>query len=233
MTRKGNAELLAGCARGEQESWDEIVERYGRLVSSVVRSHRMNDVDAEDVRQLTWFRLVQNVDRIRDPERVGDWLATVARRESLKVVTRGKRLVMVGDSETLDGLSGHGESPEQITLRAQSGEEVLRAIGTLSEQCRGVLLLALDDPPASYEEISAALSMSVGSVGPIRTRCLRRLRRVLAAVEAGERVPVAAGCVSCPAAPEPADVSGPRRPAALVRRGREAGVFEAGQAGQE
>ncbi|MFD0024911.1 RNA polymerase sigma factor [Streptomyces sp. NPDC058382] len=222
MARKGNAEILAGCERGEQAAWDEMVDRFGRLIWSVIRGYRMNDVDAEDVRQLTWFRLVQNVSRIRDPERVGDWLATVARRESIKAVTRGKRLVMVGDSETLEGLSGHHESPEQITLRAHHNEEVHRAVSTLSEQCRGVLTLALEDPPASYEEISASLSMTVGSVGPIRTRCLRRLRRVLAAAEAGEPLPPVSACVRCPAGRAGAEVSVPRRRADLVGEGPEA-----------
>ncbi|MEW1691674.1 RNA polymerase sigma factor [Streptomyces sp. NPDC091265] len=222
MARKGNAEILAGCERGEQAAWDEMVDRFGRLIWSVIRGYRMNDVDAEDVRQLTWFRLVQNVSRIRDPERVGDWLATVARRESIKVVTRGKRLVMVGDSETLEGLSGHHESPEQITLRAYRKEEVLQAIGTLSEQCRGVLRLALEDPPASYEEISSTLSMTVGSVGPIRTRCLRRLRRALSDTEDGEWQPQGRACVRCPADRTDAEVSVPGRPADLVGEGPEA-----------
>ncbi|MCY0954264.1 RNA polymerase sigma factor [Streptomyces sp. H27-S2] len=229
MPRKGNAELVARCSRGDQDAWDEMVERFERLVWSVVRSHRLNDVDAEDIRQLTWLRLVQNIDRIRDPDRIGDWLATVARRESLKVLVRGNRLVMVGDSETLDGLSGHSESPEQITLRAQHREETLRAIDTLSEQCRGVLMLALADPPASYGEISTALSMSVGSVGPIRTRCLRRLHRLLAASEA-ERAPQELLRTGCRTASIHPDVSGPRHVKALVRGGR---APAAGQAGQE
>lgn len=233
MPRKGNAELLAGCSRGDQDSWDEMVERFGKLVWSVVRSHRMNAVDAEDVRQLTWLRLVQNIDRIRDPDRIGDWLATVARRESLKVLVRGNKIVTVGDSDTLDGLSGRSESPEQIILRAQRREETLRAIGTLSEQCRGVLMLALADPPASYDEISTALSMSVGSVGPIRTRCLRRLHRLLAA-EDGERLPQELLRARCGAtASTHPDVSGPRRVKALVGGGRETAARQAGQAGQE
>ncbi|MFE6285161.1 RNA polymerase sigma factor [Streptomyces sp. NPDC057877] len=181
---KGNAELLAGCARGEAEAWDETVDRFGRLVWSVARSHRVSRCDAEDVRQLTWFRLMQNVHRIRDPERLGDWLATVARREAIRAASRDRRLVMVGDSEALESLvghreDGHHESPEQITLRADRRREVARALESLSEQCRGVLLHALQDPPPSYQEIAAALAMPVGSVGPIRTRCLRRLRRAL------------------------------------------------------
>ncbi|MFE1339427.1 MULTISPECIES: RNA polymerase sigma factor [unclassified Streptomyces] len=201
MPAKGNAELLAGCARGEAEAWDETVDRFGRLVWSVARSHRVSRVDAEDVRQLTWFRLMQNADRIRDPDRLGDWLATVARREAIKAATRDRRLVHVGDREVLESLldrhRGPHESPEQITLRADRGREVRRALDGLSEQCRELLLRALQDPPASYQEIAAALAMPEGSVGPIRTRCLRRLRRALdqAAAEPG---PAPAGCARCP-----------------------------------
>ena len=32
------------------------------------------------------------------------------------------------------------------------------------------------EPPLSYREISDALGMPIGSIGPKRARCLRRLR---------------------------------------------------------
>ncbi|MFH0245600.1 RNA polymerase sigma factor [Streptomyces sp. HK10] len=198
MSGQRNADLLSGCIQGEQEAWEELVERFGRLVWSVVHKYRLSPADAEDVRQLTWFRLVQNVHQIRDPERLGDWLATVARRESIKISTRGKRLVLVGDSDVLDVFTGHGESAEQITLRAHRNAEVMNAIEGMSEQCRNILLMTLCDPPASYEHVSTALSMSIGSVGPIRTRCLRRLRRALAEADAGEE-PRTVDCTGCPA----------------------------------
>ncbi|MER6349243.1 RNA polymerase sigma factor [Streptomyces sp. NPDC001595] len=201
---KPNAELLAGCARGEAEAWDETVDRFGALVWTVARSHRVSPAEAEDVRQLTWFRLMQNVDRIRDPDRLGDWLATVARREAIKAATRARRLVMVGDSETLEHLvdrrAGHHESPEQITLRADHARELRRAIDTLSPQCRDVLRHALQDPPPSYQDLATALSVPVGSIGPIRTRCLRRLRRALEhTAPRTDPPPPTPGCADCPA----------------------------------
>ncbi|MFD7300824.1 RNA polymerase sigma factor [Streptomyces pharetrae] len=216
---KGNAELLADCARGEPEAWDETVDRFGALVWTVARSQRVSRAEAEDVRQLTWFRLMQNAHRIRDPDRLGDWLATVARREAVKAAGRARRLVTIGDTETLEYLvdhrRGHHESPEQITLRADRDRELLRAIDTLSPQCRDVLLHALQDPPPSYQDLSAALAVPVGSIGPIRTRCLRRLRRALDAPAPAENP--TRGCTGCPAAtaepaaPPPREGRGERR----------------------
>ena len=47
-----------------------------------------NDANVAEVCQTTWLRLVENLDRIEQPERIGAWLATTSRRESLRIATR-------------------------------------------------------------------------------------------------------------------------------------------------
>jgi RNA polymerase sigma factor (sigma-70 family) len=203
MSTPTNAALLAACKLGDQDAWEQIVERFGRLIREVVSRYRMSAADAEDVRQLTWFRLVQNVGRIRDPERLGDWLATVAKREALKMLMRGNRLVLVSDLESLEPRSVRADGPEQMVVRAERLANIRAAMDSLSPQCQAMLEFVLADPPPSYEEIAEAMSMTVGSVGPIRTRCLRRLRRVLALMSDPEEpppTPVAMPCSNCPPA---------------------------------
>jgi RNA polymerase sigma factor (sigma-70 family) len=203
MSTPTNAELLAACQRGEQDAWEQTVNRFSRLIWEVIRGYRLSTADAEDVRQLTWYRLIQNVSRIRDPERLGDWLATVAKREALKSLMRGNRLVLVSDVETLERPSSVSENPELAVIRAERMEDVRAAVATLSPQCQAMLELVLADPPPSYEEIAAAMSMAVGSVGPIRTRCLKRLRRALALVSDPDDLPPAPQarpCADCPPA---------------------------------
>jgi RNA polymerase sigma factor (sigma-70 family) len=189
MNSSPNSELLARCAQGEQAAWDTMVERFTRLIGSVLRSYRLSAADTEDIHQLTWLKLVQNVDRIRDPDRLGTWLATVARREAVKVVNRRRQTVVTGDSEFLDSHAGQDDSPEQLLIAAERGRHVQGALGCLSGQCQELLKLAMADPPASYDEIAAVLGISMGSVGPIRTRCLRRLKQALALQETLQEVP--------------------------------------------
>jgi DNA-directed RNA polymerase specialized sigma24 family protein len=50
------------------------------------------------------------------------------------------------------------------------------AYETLPEPCRQLLRILMADPPPSYADVSEALSMPIGSIGPTRARCLRRLR---------------------------------------------------------
>src|SRR6059058_4121041 len=84
-------ELVRGAAAGDQAAWEEIVDRFAGLVWATARAHRLSRDDAADVAQTTWLRLVENLDRIQHPERLGAWLATTARHVSLRVISRGGR----------------------------------------------------------------------------------------------------------------------------------------------
>src|ERR1700736_5759838 len=88
---------LKAAAAGDATAWDALVGRYSNLVWAVARGHRLNAADAADVSQTTWLRLVEHLDRIEQPERVGAWLATTARRESLRVLRMAGRQIPNGD----------------------------------------------------------------------------------------------------------------------------------------
>jgi RNA polymerase sigma factor (sigma-70 family) len=171
--------LVASAAGGSQAAWDGLVERFGNLVWSVARSHNLTDADAADVSQTTWLRLVENLGRIRDPERVGSWLASTARHECLRILRRAGRTISVADESELDA-----EAPapplDSTLLTTERDAALWRAFARLGERCRMLLRLLMADPPASYEEISAATGSPIGSIGPTRARCLDQLKRHVA-----------------------------------------------------
>lgn len=173
------ANLLGLAAAGDQRAWTSIVDRYAPLVWSVARSFRLSAADAADVHQATWLRLVEQVDSIRDPERLGAWLATTARREALALLRRASRDLPMSDLHSLE--PSPKDVPEQNLdsdlLRRERDEDLWRAVGRLPGNCQNLLRLLLIDPPPSYSEVSAALDIPVGSIGPTRARCLDHLRR--------------------------------------------------------
>src|SRR3954465_8647103 len=79
-------ELLQRIGDRDPTAWDEILHRYGKLVSATVRSFRLQEADASDAVQMTWLRLAENAHRVRFPERLGGWLATTARHECLYIL---------------------------------------------------------------------------------------------------------------------------------------------------
>ena len=168
-------DLIQRAADGDQAAWDEIVERFSGLVWSTARAHRLTQAEAADVAQTTWLRLIENLDRIHDPERLGGWLATTARRECLRHIRLRGREVMIDDDSYFEAPAD--ETADSTLITQERDGALRRGFARLSERCQALLrMLAAPESP-SYEEIGAALDMPIGAIGPTRARCLEKLRR--------------------------------------------------------
>jgi len=171
------ASLTRSAAAGDERGWNKLVDEFGGMICGVARSYRLGQADADDVAQTTWLRLIGHISGLNEPARVGSWLATTARRESLRVLRGSQRQVPFGE--------GHEEPvssdspPDAALVLAERNEALSRGFGRLRASDRALLRLCMDDPRPSYEEIAATLDMPVGSVGPTRARALERLRKEL------------------------------------------------------
>jgi len=169
------AELVEAASEGDQAAWNALVERFSGLLWATARAHRLSPSDSAEVVQTTWLRLVEHLDRIRDRDRIGAWLATTARRECLRLIRHGAREFPASDHDDLDG---RNDTPVGAAILASERDDTLwKAFSALGERCQALLRLLIADEPPSYEEISAALGMPIGAIGPTRQRCLERLRR--------------------------------------------------------
>lgn len=176
--------LVERVREGDQSAWDALVDAYVGLVWAITRNHRLSQGDAADVSQTTWMRLVENLDRLDDPRRVGAWLATTARRECLRTLRLSGREVLVEDEAELDRSSDPQQlEVDALLLRAEEAAAVRVAFARLPERCQQLLSLLMVDNPPSYEELSAALGTPIGSIGPTRGRCLDKLRALMAQPE--------------------------------------------------
>ncbi len=169
-----NAELLRAATEGNASAWNELVERYGRLVWSVTRSFRLDEAAAADVSQTVWLRLTENCTKITDPSKLASWLATTTRNESLRVVRQRQR---TQPSDLID------EGPDLLArpvgdrlLDDETIGEAIDAFVQLSDDCRQLLRLLCAVPPIDYATISDITGRPIGSIGPTRSRCLDRLR---------------------------------------------------------
>lgn len=169
-----NTELLVHACRGDAAAWHEIVRRYARLVWAVPRSHRLSQEDAADVCQATWLALAENLSRIRRPDRLGAWLVTTTRRETLAVLrSRGREVPL----DLADTCADDGPTPEESALARDAG--LWRAYATLTDRCREILRLAAFAPELSFTQVAEAVGVPVNSLGATRGRCLDVLRRRL------------------------------------------------------
>jgi RNA polymerase sigma factor (sigma-70 family) len=171
------SELVGAAARGDQRAWEGLVDRFGGLVWSVARAYGLSEADAADVAQTAWLRLVENLHRVRDAQRVGAWLAATTRHEALRILRVAGRQLPVGDDAELELPDSVEATPESLALAAEQRGILWQAFATLPPACQRLLRVLMADPPPSYQEVAAALDMPIGSIGPTRGRCLDRLRR--------------------------------------------------------
>ena len=174
--------LVTRAQTGDQQAWDLLVERYAPLVWSICRRYRLSGPGAQDVGQNVWLRLAGQLDRIRDPAVLPGWLATTTSRECARALRAARRPHAAGQTLEAKNIPGAtaataGQELEQELLLAECHAALREAFADLPPDCQRLLALLIEDPPVSYDKISAELGIPVGSIGPDRGRCLDKLRR--------------------------------------------------------
>ena len=171
------ATLVRRARYGDELAWDTLVERYAPLIWSLCRRYQLDGADAGDVGQSVWLRLVDQLDKIRDPAALPGWLATTTRRECDRIlhtaqVPRATKHALDAENIPVD----QAETIEQELLAAERHAALHEAVAQLPPRCQQLIALLIKDPPVPYADISARLGIPVGSIGPNRRRCLDKLR---------------------------------------------------------
>jgi len=79
--------------------------------------------------------------------------------------------------ETLSAL--HGMAPD-LLAEVEREQTVREAITGLPPRCREMIeLLFFEHPPMPYNDVARRLKLATGSIGFIRGRCLKRLKKLL------------------------------------------------------
>lgn len=175
---KSDWELVQGCRRGDETSWEELVKRYERLVFSIPLNFGLSRQDAADITQHTFIILMESLQNLREDGNLVGWLGVVARRQTWRLFERDRRHVEEGSDEDFS------TAPDLDAHERQERWERLQWVHTgllrLDERCRQLLqaLYFAEEAPA-YTDIAERFGMAVGSIGPTRARCLQRLKELL------------------------------------------------------
>ena len=170
--------LVRRVCGGDQEAWNEIIERYSPLVWSICVRYQLSRADTDDVGQGVWLMLVENIGNLREPAALPGWLATTTRNECLRVLRTGRRYDPDGlPAEDLMPPDSGSMTIEEDLIEAELNVALRAAFAELQPACHELLSLLISDPPPSYADVGAALGKPVGSIGPTRARCLERLRQ--------------------------------------------------------
>ncbi|MGW6709429.1 RNA polymerase sigma factor [Streptomyces sp. NPDC054956] len=130
-------------------------------------------VDAADLEQAVWVRLLEHR---RTPSEPADWLRRAVRAESRLARRRARREVPYDHTAR----SSTGAEPEDALLHGEENRALRSAVARLPGRCPELMRALLSPRDLTYREIAGELGISQGSLGPVRSRCLGCLRRMLA-----------------------------------------------------
>jgi RNA polymerase sigma factor (sigma-70 family) len=166
-----DADLVARCRQGDQEAWNELVNRFSRYVYAIAtRVYRLGEHDAEDVFQDVFTRTWQHLEELRDDTAVRPWIGTLTRRLCVDRLRSASRELPTEEVEP----DGHHDELAEVDEALMVHE----ALKQLPEHCAEILdrFFARDE---SYRVIGDALDLPPGTIASRISRCLRKMKALL------------------------------------------------------
>ncbi|NKB90251.1 MAG: sigma-70 family RNA polymerase sigma factor [Acidobacteria bacterium] len=183
-------EIVEAVLAGEQHRYAELVQRYqGKIVSYVMRMMNNYD-DAVDLSQEVFLKAYTALDSYRPQYPFTAWLFRIARNASIDELRR-RRLTTVSldapvsteEGEMHRDVESDAPGPESTYLEDEARSTVEQAISELPDKYREPLVLR-HAAEMSYEEISEALELPLGTVKTRIFRAREALRSNLERLEA-------------------------------------------------
>lgn len=173
--RGKDQKLVKACRQGDEEAWVSVWRRYGPLVKSVARRTGCDSEEARDVLQRVALVAIQKLDSLRDPKKLASWLAGIARFQSLEMIRQRRPAALLQDDAAVSDPRYDDEM-----VRAEDLARLRQAFAQLEERCQRLLhRLMLKEPPDSYRAVARDENLSPTSIGPIRLRCMNRLKKLI------------------------------------------------------
>jgi RNA polymerase sigma factor (sigma-70 family) len=175
-----NTRIVAECLAGDERAWSALVDRYKNLIFSIPLRYGIPPQDAADIFQGVCLDLFNELPKLRDAEALQGWLIRVTTHKCYHWKRRQINQDSDLEDDQLENLSAIHAIPPAVLAAIEREQMVREAIAQLPPRCREMVeLLFFEHPPMPYNEVAKRLHLATGSIGFIRGRCLKRLKKIL------------------------------------------------------
>lgn len=186
VVSRDDAELVRLCVKGDQSAWDTLVDRYQRLIYAIPRRAGLSDEQAADVFQEVFLTLLQKIDEIEQPDRIRSWIVTTAKFKTWGIVRGEKGFYSPETEEDMEAemasIRDNAPLADDMLIELEEQHLIRTAMLKLEERCQKIItMIYLRDPAASYVEVAEAINVGETSISPLRSRCLKKLEKILTA----------------------------------------------------
>lgn len=178
IEKESDWELIKCVKAGDEAACVEIMRRYERLLFYIPKRYGLDPVESADIVQQTFLAMLERIDSFHPESNLKGWFSVVCKRQCWE---RLKQF----DNEDVH----HEALTDSVLLMGHAAQEnnhfatvewLLDGLDLLDERCRNlILMLYFSENEVSYEDVAAEIGIKVGSVGPTRGRCLKKLKNGL------------------------------------------------------
>jgi RNA polymerase sigma-70 factor (ECF subfamily) len=176
--------LVERCQRGDLAAFEPLVEKYRERVWRLAYNYLRDREDAQDVAQEAFVRAWQALPTFRGQSAFYTWLFRIAmnlaadRARQRSARTRAFGTERVPEEEWDRAMPDPAAAPDDTAERAEQRDRIRRALETLPERHRTIIMLS-DLEGMSYREIAEVLDIPMGTVMSRLHNARKRLRVVL------------------------------------------------------
>lgn len=172
--------LVQGCLQNDPRAWEQLIDKYKRLIYSIPIRYGASSEDASDVFQAVCIEVLNSLPQLKSAQSLRSWLITLTVRQSYRWRRKQSNHVELDglEPEIAEGIASvtHADTVTQLEQ-----EQIVReVVAQLPPRHRELVqLLFFEQPALPYTEIAQRLGLATGSIGFIRGRCLEKLRKAL------------------------------------------------------
>lgn len=172
-----DAPLVAACLAGDERGWEALLQKYKRLIYSVIVKYRLSEDDAADVFQAVCLDMYTQLDQLREVKALRGWLMRITANKCY----HSKRRQAAKKEDELEEAAGEAfQVLPEWAAELERAQVVREAMARISPRCQELVrLLFFEEPPRPYDEIAGQLGLALGSIGFIRGRCLKKMLQAL------------------------------------------------------
>jgi RNA polymerase sigma-70 factor (ECF subfamily) len=184
-TREEDSALLDGLRRGQETSYESLIQRFEQPIYNIITRLLDDPADAADVVQEVFLKVFRNVASFRGESSLKTWIYRIAvnearnqrrwfsrhRRQEVNLEVEEPADCYQGGHHTCyqNFLPDPGRSPFEVTLDHETSSLIEAALAEVNPKFRAALVLR-EIEGMSYEEIGDILEISLGTV---KSRILR------------------------------------------------------------
>ncbi len=176
--------LVKRCRDGSEAAWNQLVDRYQRLIFAIPRRAGLNDDQSADIFQEVFLTLFEKLEEIEQPEKIRSWIITTAKFKTWGVIRSRKGIHSPATEEEMEtemaNIKDTSPFADEMLIELEQQHLIRTALTRLEEPCSQIIsMLYMNDPAASYQEVAEAIGVGQTSISPMRTRCLKKLEKLL------------------------------------------------------